>query len=88
MGKINDGGLAFPVLEKSYVDRDDYTRYQTEGGMTLRDYFAAKALESFVSEHNVAFIIAVNKGTTTQIIARASYAMADAMIAAREAAND
>lgn len=40
MAKKNTGGPAFPVKEPS--DRDDM-------GMTLRDYFAAKALQGVVT---------------------------------------
>jgi hypothetical protein len=53
---------------------------KTEGGMTLRDYFAAKAMQGFIS------------ASTTQLIApdirlqaRSSYFVADEMLKAREA---
>jgi hypothetical protein len=65
---INDGGPAFPR-----------TGWPNETGMTLRDYFAAKAMQGLFScgkahdEH------------TAHVTAKASYLMADAMLKAREA---
>ena len=48
-------------------------------GMTLRDYFAAKAMQGYVSDEEWRDDIDFD-GT-----ARAAYAMADAMLAARNA---
>ena len=50
-----------------------HTGWSNSGGMTLRDYFAAKALPQ---------CFAVS--TTTDIAAREAYRMADAMMKARE----
>jgi hypothetical protein len=64
---INDGGPAFP---------SEYTLPENQG-MTLRDYFAAKAMQGLFScgkahdEH------------TAHVTAKASYLMADAMLKAR-----
>jgi hypothetical protein len=46
--------------------------------MTLRDYFAAKAMEGLLA--------GTLKSLDTSLIARDCYAMADAMLRAREAA--
>jgi hypothetical protein len=46
-------------------------------GMTLRDYFAAKAMQGLLA--------GTLKSSDTSLIARDCYAMADAMIKAREA---
>jgi hypothetical protein len=65
------GGPAFPI--KGPIMTSD------EQGMTLRDYFAAKAMQGLFScgkahdEH------------TAHVTAKASYLMADAMLKAREA---
>jgi len=72
MSKKDDGGPAFP--------REDYQTDNAAGqiGMTLRDYFAAKAMAA----------ILVADGTTETYFhnrAREAYLMADAMLAAREA---
>jgi len=80
MNKINEGGAAFPGA--MHADHKGII-HSCEHGMTLRDYFAAKALpvafsamESgyFESDENMALEIAI-----------CSYQMADAMLAARHA---
>jgi hypothetical protein len=50
----------------------------TEQGMTLRDYFAAKAMQAFESRKDLDDIAAINK-------ANRCYRIADAMMKAREA---
>lgn len=50
----NDGGPAFPLPEgqvlhnpeHGFVEAEDHARYH-ESGMSLRDYFAAKAMQGF-----------------------------------------
>lgn len=70
----NTGGPAFPTTRESSYE-------VCSKGMTLRDYFAAKALQG---------LIASPRGTpngadaTDTYYAKAAYIMADAMIAERE----
>lgn len=53
--------------------------------MTLRDYFAAKAMQAFCSDARV--LAAVSKGPQgAQTTCDAAYELADAMLRAREAA--
>jgi hypothetical protein len=54
------------------------TVYMESRGMTLRDYFAAKAMAAYASSENWRMDMA-NDAT-----ARCAYAMADAMLKARE----
>ena len=61
---------AFP----SYEYQKSYGQMMAVGGMTLRDYFAAKALPQ-----------CFEVSTTTDIAAKEAYRMADAMLKAREA---
>ena len=61
---INDGGAAFPLKEPLTSD---------SLGMSLRDYFAAKAMQS---------LVALNRTAVTRT-AEDAYAIADAMLAAR-----
>lgn len=68
MEKINSGAPAFPSTRK--VGSVELT----DGGMSLRDYFAAKAMQSMMMPSPVMF----------NAIAEASYKVADAMLAARE----
>ena len=62
------GGPAFPAQVKFF---DEPTT-----GMTLRDYFAAKAMEGFCSDPNMIGI---------EHTAEFAYRVADAMLRAREA---
>lgn len=41
--KINDGGAVMPIFQE-YVGPDEYTYHEPMGGLTKREYFAAKAL--------------------------------------------
>jgi hypothetical protein len=62
---IKDGGSAFPVP-------GDYSKH----GMTLRDYFAAAALQGCVAKYG---------GADYSTLAIYAYGFADAMLAKREA---
>jgi hypothetical protein len=70
MNNTNTGGPAFPTAE-IFHDEVVYT-----GGMTLRDYFAAKAMQG---------LLAGTKTGIATVLATDSYKMADAMLKAREA---
>lgn len=52
-------------------------------GMTLRDYFAAKAMNAFISNAPGGTKFGKNHEETNTNFAIASYAMADAMMKAR-----
>ena len=54
-------------------------RAQAVGGMTLRDYFAAKAMQAYFTDPNVGF-----GSDVVEAGARAAYRIADAMLKARE----
>ena len=71
MSEIKDGGPAFPRVP---FDVNDYTG-DGSPGMTLRDWFAGQAL---------AFLSDPASSGETNYTARYAYAIADAMIAARE----
>ena len=94
MSKINTGGPAFPLV---YVvpPENVLTVYQ---GMTLRDYFAAKATEDDVKAHQEGPITDhivegangykhIVKRSTTYTREQAKYRYADAMIKARTQSN-
>lgn len=55
-----------------------------ETGMTLRDYFAAKALQSFIMTIPNGIVVGVGSEEMNLGYARAAYAMANAMLEARE----
>ncbi len=65
------GGPAFPR-----------TQWPNETGMTLRDYFAAKAMQEILGSDKYMGLIGVNR--YEQRTAEDAYKMADAMLKARE----
>ena len=75
------GGPAFPV---DTYDTELNKIIQSHG-MTLRDYFAAKAMQGFCTT-----LTGVTNGTLPRwdILAFDAYTLADAMIKAREAKDD
>ena len=66
MSTINTGGPAFPVPD-TVID-----------GMTLRDYFAAKAMQGMLASGNLSNLL------SDQEFAIATYELADAMLKARQ----
>jgi hypothetical protein len=77
MSNTNTGGSAFPSSE--YDPR--YNRHVAIGGMTLRDYFAAKAMQGLMGR----VWGELPPEELFKTWATSSYAMADAMLKAREA---
>lgn len=72
---INNGGPAFPI---PLNPGQTYTAHATCDGMTLRDYFAAKAMQGMAAskEH-------CTDGWAHSDIAVQAYNIADAMLRAR-----
>ena len=73
MSTINDGGPAF--ARPSWPG----AMGGWQNGMSLRDYFAAKALQGLLAFPGMEYADA-----PPEVAARDAYAMADAMLAARE----
>lgn len=71
----NTGGQAFPVAGSDH-------NYAWEG-MTLRDYFAAKALQGWLASYPADAVHPVAAWNTAQV-AQMAYIMADAMLEARD----
>ncbi len=85
MSKVNDGGAAYPR---------EWTNHKgdlaSDGGMTLRDWFAGQATEEDIRAHIA--IMGLHEGALVEHNTgrcrsreQAKYAYADAMLAAREA---
>lgn len=72
MSAQNDGGPAFP----SHGSMGEVVCE----GMTLRDYFAAKAMQGYCAVEST-------QGHSADDIAAAAYSIADAMLAARVEPN-
>lgn len=78
------GGPAFPVLDYSSTDQERGTiDHITVGGMTLRDYFAAKVLPTFIAE--MSGMQCDDRFARASALSTEAYEYADAMIAARSA---
>lgn len=77
---------AFPVIKSSLMrqhrrEADRFTEdYETEGGMKLRDYFAAKIIQGICASGPA-------PEWTNDRLAREAYSMADAMMKARNNDN-
>ena len=72
---------AFPTPTFTINDEARVTAVGGEGGMDLRDYFAAKGMQAFLDQ-------LIKQGWHSddlEIVAETSYRMADAMMKAREA---
>lgn len=86
----NDGGPAFPpqVVKDADGQFQEAAVYGMQSGMTLRDYFAARAMHAGLTSEAAmqAFELeaAMNDGARgEQAVAQAAYRMADAMLKAR-----
>jgi hypothetical protein len=65
---MKDGGPAFPAQHFDLAEH--------EHGMTLRDYFAAKAMQAYINRPEATEV-------QDRMIAKCAYDMADAMIQER-----
>ena len=74
----NKNESAFPIQSVYIEDQDTNSR-----GMTLRDYFAAKAMQAILSSDRYLGLIGINR--FEQRTAKDAYEMADSMMKAREA---
>lgn len=78
MTKPKDGGSAFPREQKLIVHDDGTERFTAvERGMTLRDYFAAAALQGMLTNRD--YYSDIERFT------KEAYEAADAMLKQREA---
>ena len=68
----DQGGAAFPIPHSN-----DPRSYESEPGMSLRDWFAGQALAGKMSIDSIEYL-------TPQDIADRCYRQADAMLAARQ----
>ena len=71
MNETNTGGPAFPVSIPGWGDNGAH-------GMTLRDYFAAKAMAAMLGD-------STSKSSAPDFISEWAYKHADSMLKAREA---
>ena len=81
MSNTNTGGPAFPVADPFAVKcpPTDAEALRLQQGMTLRDYFAAKAMQGILSA-----TLTPNTIWSQDDAAETAYNVADAMLKARE----
>lgn len=77
MNNTNTGGSAFPAFEH----HPSYMQMLVVGGMTLRDYFAAKAMQGLITS---ASLSRTESWYDEERVAESAYKMADAMLKARK----
>ena len=96
MSDRNDGGPAFPSHTEHLTIQDPNKPYNGDStspdwnlnisyypdGMSLRDYFAAKAMQAIISKGNGSDATGGEKGVP--LIAKYSYEYADAMLRERD----
>lgn len=98
--KIDDGGAAFPRPASEYTEKgtlhDGNDAVREQDGMTLRDHFAAKAMQAILSSGTIgesenlpSFVYSGDRLTWNGMehpnrIGEMSYQMADAMLRARK----
>jgi hypothetical protein len=93
VAEINDGGAAFPRQFKRWdTDFQRWEECEPEAGMSLRDYFAAKAMQAFMAAafteygaKEVRRAMGSSALPAEQIAAQVAYRHADAMLKARGA---
>lgn len=81
MSEYNDGGPAFPIDESQHAEQVEAgcnTITVWTMGMSMRDYFAAKAMAAYVSSD------AWREDMNAAATAHSAYRMADAMLEERK----
>lgn len=79
MSEFTDGGRAFPFVQ--WRSPDGMMAISTSDGMSLRDYFAAKAMSGWLASFGP------EDAVKEAALAAFAYKIADAMLAAREASE-
>ena len=80
---IDTGGPAFPVVGHMYGEK---LGGQLDRGMTLRDYFAAKAMQGLLAANWCESYRELESSVGWNMVAADAYRMADAMLAERSRA--
>jgi hypothetical protein len=91
MNERDNGGSAFPEVRSEYSEWAGHggalTSVYSEGGMTLRDYFAAQAMAAIIGKMELSTEESLNSKPTVyenhRQVARGAYAFADAMLSER-----
>lgn len=79
---MKDGGSAFPAIKIVAGDNYNPPKQYHMPGMTLRDYFAAKAMQAAITTSGAPYMH--TDRDCAKSVAAMAYDVADAMLAARE----
>lgn len=80
----NDGGPAFPVTADVLCDHTSGTSVRLKG-MSLRDYFAAAAMQGLIAAGFASVPEGETGDDTNDYVAGRAYYIAEAMLVARDA---
>ena len=80
---------AFPGKQKALLIKSEHSDIAKEyeidqNGMTLRDYFAAKAMQTYLADKDLIDMFLYMNADVKEQVALIAYQMADAMLKARE----
>jgi hypothetical protein len=87
VSKIDDGGpIASSLANKTQIAENTYCTQviEAQGGLSLRDYFAAAALQGWLASWPEQGSPHPSDNDNALNVAKLSYKMADAMLAARK----
>ena len=81
---------AFPGKQKALLIKSEHSDIAKEyeidqNGMGLRDYFAAKAMQTYLADKDLIDMFLYMNADVKEQVALIAYQMADAMMKAREA---
>lgn len=77
-----DGGAAFPF--QHMIVGEEFVAGCNDCGMSLRDYFAARAIALFVLDKDDVRAVQAGIAAQHELMAQFCYSLADAMLAERE----
>ena len=83
MTNKDTGGSAFPFGQTDSISGQLVNGWGSDG-MTLRDYFAAKAMQAFLQTAPSGTTFGTHHNEMNDKYARASYSMADSMLKERK----
>jgi hypothetical protein len=87
----NNGGPAFPQMSTTWdLDKHEYVLSQNLDGMSLRDWFAGKAMNAALCSNAAMDVFGADAAMdggkrAAEWVAASSYDIADAMLKARKA---
>jgi len=84
---LRDGGPAFP--QQSGISADGVCKFDTVGGMSLRDYLAGQAIAGIMANASGSTARLLDRAeiegvSSVEVLARAAYKLSDALLIEKE----